>query len=320
MSPTLSRVGDAVEPTVAFEQELVDAHVVLVGFGGRRTPRRDRMLADRQERGLEPPLTRQHDDEPRQAAADRLVPGVFETVFVERPRSPADIRRVMPAPRRRVHRREPRGAVGAVAASGRDCALGIVGDGPAVGRQQRVDGVVPGERSRAPRRPMAASAAGSPSSRPAIAAAQSGRVVAGHQGAAHPVAHGHRQPTTAAATTGCRRPSLDGDQTERFWSSWAPRPDRRPGRGGQLIAGLRRQERHPVGDAQFGGQPDQPSGAASPLPDGPPATTTRTPGTRRPPAAARRGALSGWMRPTKATIGSSSVEPRARRRASVHLG
>ena len=58
-----------------------------------------------------------------------------------------------------------------------------------------------------------------------------------------------------------------------------------------------------------------PSGEDRPLPDGPPATTTRTPGNF---AAARNtmsGAFSGWIRPTNATTSSSGDSLSAARAA-----
>jgi hypothetical protein len=58
-----------------------------------------------------------------------------------------------------------------------------------------------------------------------------------------------------------------------------------------------------------------PSGEARPLPDGPPATTTRTPGSFAAARSTISGAFSGWMRPTKATTCSSSGSPSAVRAA-----
>ena len=83
-------------------------------------------------------------------------------------------------------------------------------------------------------------------------------VVAGNQRAGDAVAHGDRQ---AADGGGHHRSAaglgLDGDEAERFGVA-----RHRDHVGGavhvdELFARLRRQERHPVGDTQFVGQPNQ---------------------------------------------------------------
>src|SRR5882757_1148276 len=77
-------VGDAVEPAVALEQELVDALEVLVGLAADERLDAHRVLADGQDRvGLQPPLPRQFDDQPGQAAPYALVVAVGQVVFLE---------------------------------------------------------------------------------------------------------------------------------------------------------------------------------------------------------------------------------------------
>ena len=91
-----------------------------------------------------------------------------------------------------------------------------------------------------------------------MAAAQSSMSWPWHQHAADPVAHRDRQPANGGGHHGgAARLRLDGDEPERL--RMARHRDQVGGavHVDQLLAGLRRQERDPVGDAQFVGEADQ---------------------------------------------------------------
>src|SRR5882757_8852237 len=77
-------VGDAVEPAVALEQELVEPLEVLVGLAADERLDAHRVLADGQGGdGDQTPLPRQLDDQPGQAAPRAVVVAVDEVLFLE---------------------------------------------------------------------------------------------------------------------------------------------------------------------------------------------------------------------------------------------
>ena len=84
VAEVVERVGDPVQPPVAFEQEPVDGLVVLVGLAADERLHPHRVLADRQDRvGLESALARQFDDQPGWAAVRALVVEVRQRMLVE---------------------------------------------------------------------------------------------------------------------------------------------------------------------------------------------------------------------------------------------
>ncbi len=84
-------------------------------------------------------------------------------------------------------------------------------------------------------------------------------VVAVHQGAADPVAHRDRQPAHGGGRhRGAAGLRLDGDQPEGLRKARHRDQVGGPVHVDDLIARLRRQERHASGDTEFVGQPNQP--------------------------------------------------------------
>ena len=141
----------------------------------------------------------------------------------------------------------------------------VVGDGAAVAGQQRVDGVRPRERRRVLDGRAAHASSGPRSQQRADRLRPVVDVVAVDQRAGDTVAHRDRQPADGGGHhRGAAGLRLDGDQAERLRIARHRDQVGGPVHVDELIAGLRRQERHPVGDTQFVGQPNQPVGRGQP--------------------------------------------------------
>ena len=132
----------------------------------------------------------------------------------------------------------------------------VVGHRPAIAGQQTVDGVIPGEPPGVVDGRPAQRASASPSSSvgdrrgPMPGSCPSTRVPL------CPSATATGRPPTDAATTGVPQVlRLDGDQPEGFRIARHRHQVSSAIDVHQVLTGLRRQERHPVGDGQVVGQP-----------------------------------------------------------------